>query len=367
MARFRQRDIAGFSRGLALLNADVSVETLSTRVLGCLHSLFDCDFVSYSSVDLRNVQLHAFTITPNVTDWPGMHVYQQYLHADPGAQHFIKTRDPSVIRISDLISLRRYRASSVYTEVFHRTGCDRRLGFAMQNVGPISLASTLNRRKKDFSDEDKALFDLMRPHLLQASRHAHAHQLVQAEHARHREDLGAVFGRGLGAVDATGRIRWFTAHARELLAEFFPAGPHGDMLPEELHRHLLGTLQQPVLPTLAFAQAPGRFVWQFKGAGERLLKVRLVATATPGHWQMLLEAIDDAASIRRLSQVLNLTLREAEALHWLKQGKTNWEIGMVLHITEKTVGKHFEHIFAKLGVENRTAAVRLALEASLGA
>jgi DNA-binding CsgD family transcriptional regulator len=45
------------------------------------------------------------------------------------------------------------------------------------------------------------------------------------------------------------------------------------------------------------------------------------------------------------------------------QGKTNPEIGMILDISPRTVQKHLEHIYGRLGVENRHAAMRLAMEA----
>ena len=63
-----------------------------------------------------------------------------------------------------------------------------------------------------------------------------------------------------------------------------------------------------------------------------------------------------------LAVALGLTAREAEILSWVVQGKTNPEIGIILGIQLTTVKKHLESIFAKLGVENRTAAVTLALE-----
>lgn len=51
-----------------------------------------------------------------------------------------------------------------------------------------------------------------------------------------------------------------------------------------------------------------------------------------------------------------LTRREAEVLAWVAQGKTNAEIGMILGTSPRTVEKHLEHIYQKLGVETRTAA-----------
>lgn len=63
---------------------------------------------------------------------------------------------------------------------------------------------------------------------------------------------------------------------------------------------------------------------------------------------------------------LGLTRRESEVLIWVSDGKTNVEIGLILGTSPRTIQKHLEHIFEKLGVATRTAAaVRvLALTAS---
>lgn len=69
-----------------------------------------------------------------------------------------------------------------------------------------------------------------------------------------------------------------------------------------------------------------------------------------------------AATPAAIQAALGLTPREAEILSWVVQGKTNPEIGIILGIQLTTVKKHLESTFAKLGVENRTGAVTLALE-----
>ena len=61
-------------------------------------------------------------------------------------------------------------------------------------------------------------------------------------------------------------------------------------------------------------------------------------------------------------QSLGLTTREAEVLLWLSQGKSNSEIAIILTTKVRTIAKHLEHVFAKLMVENRTAAAHTALE-----
>ena len=86
-------------------------------------------------------------------------------------------------------------------------------------------------------------------------------------------------------------------------------------------------------------------------------RLRRRQQAGPGRSSTVADATPAA-----LVAALSLTPREAELLSWVVQGKTNPEIGIILGIQLTTVKKHLESIFAKLGVENRTAAVTLALE-----
>jgi len=58
---------------------------------------------------------------------------------------------------------------------------------------------------------------------------------------------------------------------------------------------------------------------------------------------------------------LGLTPREGDVMHWLSRGKTDAEIAALLSISPRTVHKHLEHVYVKLGVETRTAAVMRAL------
>ena len=58
---------------------------------------------------------------------------------------------------------------------------------------------------------------------------------------------------------------------------------------------------------------------------------------------------------------MGLTERETEVLAWVAEGKSNRDVGLILGIRSVTVKKHLEHIFQKLGVETRTAAVVFAL------
>ena len=56
--------------------------------------------------------------------------------------------------------------------------------------------------------------------------------------------------------------------------------------------------------------------------------------------------------------------RPDEVLAWLSKGKANRDIAQILGLSPRTVDKHLEQIYAKLGVENRTAAAAIAVKAS---
>lgn len=68
---------------------------------------------------------------------------------------------------------------------------------------------------------------------------------------------------------------------------------------------------------------------------------------------------DDTQSLK---QQFLVTGREADVLLWIANGKTNREIGQILEMSPRTVNKHLEQIFKKLGVENRTSAAAVAIK-----
>lgn len=74
-------------------------------------------------------------------------------------------------------------------------------------------------------------------------------------------------------------------------------------------------------------------------------------------------SLDDAPAHAKLSARFQLTEREVQVLRWVACGKTNRDIGDILGLSPRTVNKHLEHVYVKLGVETRTAATSVALAA----
>ncbi len=64
-----------------------------------------------------------------------------------------------------------------------------------------------------------------------------------------------------------------------------------------------------------------------------------------------------------MRQQFGLTQRESEVLVWISRGKSNRDIGDILGLSPRTVNKHLEQVYAKLGVENRASAAIRAVQA----
>jgi len=93
----------------------------------------------------------------------------------------------------------------------------------------------------------------------------------------------------------------------------------------------------------------------------RRLLFSLHGHTAEGEWLVLLREESDAAILEAITAAFRLTPREAEVLFWVIKGKTSRDIGEILGTSPRTVNKHLEHVFEKLGVETRTAAANVAM------
>ena len=159
-------------------------------------------------------------------------------------------------------------------------------------------------------------------------------------------------GRYLLATDIQGQARWSTPQAGSLLAAAFEQVNAADVkLPEELAalaRRLIqtGELDKPQ----PIASRVGSDV-----------SVAFMGKSGPDEYLFRLTATSGSSEEEVLRDDLGLTSREAEVLIWTARGKSNREISEILLISPRTVNKHLERIFAKLGIENRASATSVAM------
>ncbi len=95
----------------------------------------------------------------------------------------------------------------------------------------------------------------------------------------------------------------------------------------------------------------------------RKVEISVLSPIGPDELLFRLTELSTTADEQQLQQTLSLTSRESEVLLWISRGKANREIGEILAISPRTVNKHLEQIFVKLGVENRASAAARAVRA----
>ena len=152
-----------------------------------------------------------------------------------------------------------------------------------------------------------------------------------------------VAGLGVVVLDGQGRVAWRSPQALRWLEAAFAADP----APADAAAAWLVRAQATGDQTLALAD------------GRQLLARHLGASGLAESMLLLSRTTPEAIAPRHLQQVA-LTPRETEVLSWLSKGKTNRDIADILGMSPRTVNKHLEHIFEKLGVETRTAAAAVA-------
>lgn len=163
-----------------------------------------------------------------------------------------------------------------------------------------------------------------------------------------------VFGRFLLAASLDGRVLWCTPQAGRLLGTAFKDfDTEGYVLPRGVREWLqqCAAAKPVIAPSIALE------------ADAAPIALKLVFVGEVGADEYLLRLVEGEPENEQslLKHKLAVTEREAEVLLWIARGKSNRDIAEILDLSPRTVNKHLEQIYAKLGVENRASAAALAV------
>lgn len=156
--------------------------------------------------------------------------------------------------------------------------------------------------------------------------------------------LDSLGGRLL-ASDDEGAIRWATAETQRLL--------------DDLDHEGMGALRGALVRRIGGAGEAGEIL----PAGAQKFTISYLGAASPGEHLFSIARSFEGMEAQLLQQLLDLTPREADVLLWTARGKSNKDMSEILNISARTVNKHLDHIFIKLGVENRASAAAVATRA----
>jgi DNA-binding CsgD family transcriptional regulator len=235
----------------------------------------------------------------------------------------------SARKVSDFVTLREFRRTPIY-DAFYRRTLDRwwvdywlDVGLAPEAARTRDFIFTRHDRP-DFDERDRLVATLLQPHLAKRAEEAEA-ALRTTEALSAIEDGAIEEARRVVLCSASGVIEFGSASSRTLLKRYL-ALDNGRVPKSVLARREL-TLR----------------------SGNRSLSVR-TARAENFHLLML-----DECDLR----IQRLTARERQVLEQAGLGKANDAIALELGIARATVAKHLEHVYRKLGVQNRVSAAAL--------
>jgi len=168
-----------------------------------------------------------------------------------------------------------------------------------------------------------------------------ARMMSQARHAIDAVSHAAI------SLRADGTPLWQTRQAAGWMEKYFPdAQAVSEALPPPVTEWLARALTHiPNAESLVVTQGSDSLHMTVSQRNRELLL--LLEEKHPGHVPSL--------------DAYQLTPREMEVLAWVAKGKTNRDIAEILGMSPRTVNKHLEHIFVKLGVETRSAAAALVI------
>jgi DNA-binding CsgD family transcriptional regulator len=228
----------------------------------------------------------------------------------------------TALRLSDVATRSELRQSAYFATYFEPWGISHELKVRLPSPSWHARTFMFNRNAgRDFTKRDRLVLELLVPHL---SRLWHATRMrrllasaLDALDSRPETDQ-----RGIVLLGTGGEIEFASAPALRLLRAFPPAET--------------GRLPAPLVD------------WLGSGSSDPI--VRKTATG-----QVVVRRLDGTLLLEEQNG-LELTTREREVLLWVSRGRTNAEIAELLWVAPSTVRKHLENVYAKLGVNTRTAA-----------
>jgi DNA-binding CsgD family transcriptional regulator len=290
---------------------------LAEVAVSTLRHLVRCDAVGWNEVDLRQGELRALTAPADYFDPEQVDTLKRLIGQHPIVQHVASTGDTSATKISDFVTAREFHRLELYCDFFRPLHAEDLIAVIVQ-AEPVMIGLAFTRDRRSYVERDRALLNLLRPHLATAYRSV-AIRIEALEMAEVLER--GLDGRAVVPLAPDGRL----AHRSMLLERWFGGS----------------------------AAAPAQGVYD-------RTDVRLVVRRVEGDPPLLLVDEQRLTPDPVHARELGLSNREAHVVALAARGFTDAQIADELVVSPRTVAKHLQHVYDKLGVHSRAeAAARL--------
>jgi DNA-binding CsgD family transcriptional regulator len=312
-----------------------------------LREFVPADVASYNEMD-EDPLGSWWTSDPEVQISPEQAgVFKELAEENPVLAYVRRTRDGRPRRISDFLTRAEYHRLPLYREFYAKIEAEYQCALTLPSRPPVVIGLALTRARADFTDREVAGLGAARPHLIQAYRNAELAAAREATIAALEAGLEQV-GTAVVVVDRHGRVDLATPAGRKLLG-----GALGGESPHRLAREVTAALA-----ARREAGTPATEPLVVEGP-DGSLSLRVLGGPEGGSEMLVIEPEVSGLSIPAL-EGLGLTRRQAEALRWIALGRRGPAIAREMGISPRTVEKHLQGAYAKLGVTGASEAAATA-------
>jgi DNA-binding NarL/FixJ family response regulator len=348
--------VLGFARNVG---ATRDLDEFRHAVIPALGRLIPCEVATYDEIDPVTGDIFWLTDPAESAEEADDEAFFRHMGQHPTIAYHLGTGDGRARTFSDFLTRRQLHRTDLFNEFFRPLNLETQVAAMFQGPLPVIGGVSLNAARRDFSERDRVVLDLVRPHL----RDAYEAALARARSERMVAALGVsadAAGAAVVLLSAQGRIEAASGTALARLQGYFGPAVQGDALPEPVGDWARGQRTRLAGTRAELPESETTLLSERDGA---LLRIRFLPGATPAEPDTLLLEEQRPGPSPEALRPLGLTRRESEVLALISAGRSNAEIAATLVISPHTVKKHAEHIYAKLGVTSRAAATARAHDA----
>ena len=312
-----------------------------------LPKLVPSDWLSYNEVNLLEPEKTVSILKPDSNTFFEQLFprFKEVAHQHPLIVRQIQFTDFPVHKISDFLTQDAYHQLDLYQDVYRPMGVEYQIAATIWLDPGHVTAFALSRQKQDYTERDRTILEMLRPHLVVAFNNLallNAHRTVLDGTKLALNELASA----TLIIDPKDRILYHTGPGLQWIGATSP-GVLPESISEALKVHSLAKKNEPLKVITA--------------AGE--ICIRLVPTdSLERRLLVLTQSAPPSPLATPATADFGLSKRQQEVAQWIGAGKTNAEIATILGISPRTVQKHVEHILTIMSVESRVAIATRLLE-----
>lgn len=193
VTRITDTDASRLGEALTQLYAVVPDSAFPDRALAVGRRLIDCIHCSYNEINVKSGRHRIVVDPPELMEHEASARFALYVHQHPVIAHVATTGDQCSHLISDFVTAPELHRLELFTEFFRPLETESQLSNTIAaNQGRCVIGLAFNRGSEGFSDRDRLVLDLLRPHLVVAHDNAVKFTAALAELASHGDYADAL-------------------------------------------------------------------------------------------------------------------------------------------------------------------------------